>query len=144
MSRRSIIIIAIIIIMIVPFPTTIVPSWRLQVVEDSGKFCPNKEVTETWAHYSIYIGSGGFSSQTLLTDNEGYVDFPGRTVWAPLVWRIVGAVIANALSLAHGSVGPHASVYTTGLKDVAWISFKPNEPLPEKMIVSQCSYNDNY
>ena len=81
MSRRYIIIL-IVIVMIFPFPTTIVPAWKLKVVDGRENICPNKEVTQTWAHYSIYIGSGNFQSEDRLTNEEGYVEFPERTVWA--------------------------------------------------------------
>jgi hypothetical protein len=67
------------------------------------------------------------------------VEFPERTIWAPLIWRGIGSMIANVLTLAHGGAGPHASVYTTGLKDVAWISYKTDKPLPDKMVLHQCS-----
>ena len=125
--------------MIIPFPTTIVPNWRLRVIDVEGRFCSNKEVSEDWAHYSIYIGLGNHQSEYRSTNEDGFVEFPERTVWAPLIWRIVGSMIANVLTLAHGSAGAHASVYTSGLKDVAWISYKPDKPLPDKMVVHQCS-----
>ena len=130
-----------IVVMIFPFPTTVVPTWGLKVIEDSGNTCPNKEVTQTWAHYSVYIGSGNFQSEVRLTNEEGYVEFPERTVWAPLIWRIIGSMIANVLTIAHGSAGAHASVYSSGLKDVAWISYKPDKPLADKISVHSCVYN---
>ncbi len=141
MSRRLTITLLIIVAMIVPFPTTVVPIWRLKVVDVNGNFCPNKEVDESWKHYSIELGGGGGGNDTRLTDDEGYVEFPERTIWAPLIWRIIGAIIANALLIAHGGAGVHANVYSSGLKDVAWISYKPDKPLPDKIVVHSCVYN---
>lgn len=141
---RRYIIFLVIVLMIFPFPTTIVPAWKLQVVEENGNICPNKRVTQNWAHYSIYIGGGNFQIEDRLTDEEGYVEFPERTVWAPLIWRIIGAIIANALVIAHGSAGAQSSVWSSGLKDVAWISYKPYERLPDKIVVHSCASDGSY
>ena len=143
MSRRYIII-SVIIAMLIPFPTTIVPTWKLKVVDEQGNICPNKEATQTWAHYSIYIGSGNFQSEDRLTDEEGNVEFPTRTVWAPLFWRIIGTVIANALTIAHGSAGADSSVHSSGIKDVAWISYKPEKPMADKIVVHSCVYDGSH
>ena len=144
MSPRKILLVVFILVLLFPFPTTIVPTWKLKVVEENGNICPNKEVTETWAHYSIYIGSGNSQSENRFTDREGYVEFPKRTVWSPLIWRIIGAVIANALTIAHGSAGPHSSIYSSGIKDVAWISYESDKPLVDKIVVHSCAYNGSY
>lgn len=130
--------------MLIPFPTTIVPTWKLKVVDEQNNICPNKEVTQTWAHYSIYIGSGNSQSEDRLTDEEGNIEFPTRTVWSPLIWRIIGAVIANALTIAHGSAGADSSVYSSGIKDVAWISYKPEKPLSDKIVVHSCIYDSSH
>jgi hypothetical protein len=143
MSRRYIIIL-IIAVMILPFPITIVPAWKLKVIDENGNVCPNKEVTQTWAHYSIYIGSGNFQSEDRITNEEGFVEFPKRTVWAPLIWRIIGTIVAKALTMAHGSEGADSSVYSRGIKDVAWISYKPDTPLADKIVVRSCVDNESY
>lgn len=137
-SYKKNLLIVIIAVLIIPFPTTIVPAWKLKVIDDKGKICPKKEVTQTWAHYSVCVGLGCFQSEDKITNAEGNVEFPKRTIWAPLIWRILGSLIANALTIAHGSAGVASSVHTRGLKDVAWLSYKPNEQLPKKMIVESC------
>ena len=139
MSNRSIIIIAALLILLIPFPTLIVPNWRVQVVDFNGNVCPNRNVRETWSHYSIYINDGNFQWEDRQTNSEGYVEFPERKVWAPLIWRAIGSVIANILILAHGSAGPHATINTTGLKDKAWIDYR-SDGLVDKMVVEKCVY----
>ena len=137
-SVRSLIVIAVLVLFI-PFPTFIVPDWKVQVIDENGNVCQNREVTETWAHYSIYIGSGNFQSERRRTNSNGYVEFPERKVWAPLIWRGVGSVIAHVLIIAHGSAGPDASIYATGLKDKAWIDYE-TDGLVDKILVDRCIY----
>lgn len=137
-SPRSIILTVALLILFIPFPTLIVPNWKVQAIDVDGNVCPDQEVTETWAHYSIYIGLGNFQSEARRTNNEGYVEFPERKVWAPLIWRAIGS-IANILTLAHGSAGPDASIYTIGLKDKAWIDYQ-SSGLVDKMVVHKCVY----
>lgn len=143
MNRRYLLLF-LIIALLIPFPTTIVPTWKLQVVDELGSICPNKEVTQTWAHYSIFIGTGNSQSEDRTTDENGSVEFPSRTVWAPLGWRIVGGMITNVLTLAHGSEGPDSSVHSSGMKDVAWISYNPEKPMTDKIVVHSCVYDSSH
>jgi hypothetical protein len=138
MSYRSIIIIVLAILLFTPFPTVIVPKWGLRVFDVNRNVCANKEVTQTWAHYSIYI-VGDFQSEHRRTNGEGYVEFPERKIWAPIILRVVSAVIANIMTVAHGSTGPDASVYTHGLKDKAWIDYETSG-LVDNMVAEKCFY----
>jgi hypothetical protein len=139
MSDRTINIIAALVILFIPFPSLIVPNWRFRVVDVNGNICANRRVTESWAHYSIYIDDGNSQTENRQTNGEGYVEFPARKVWAPLIWRVIGSVIAHVLIFAHGSAGPNASIWATGLKDKAWIDYE-SEGLVDKMVVHQCVY----
>lgn len=139
MSARLIIIVIVLAVLFIPFPTVIVPKWKVQVADINGNICENREVAETWAHYSIYIGGGNFQTENRRTNNEGYVEFPERNVWAPIIWRAIGSIIANILTLAHGGAGPDASIWTTGLKEKAWIDYQ-SSGLVNKMVVDKCVY----
>jgi len=81
---------------------------------------------------------GWLGSEDRFTDMNGYVEFPERTVRASLLRRVVVPVIAHILVIAHGSVGADGSVSATGIKDVAWLSYKPGKPLPDRMRVEKC------
>ena len=123
--------------MIVPIESTVVPIWRLQVVDVNGTACSNMRVTQSWGHYSLYLG-GNDQSDDRFTDPHGNVEFPKRTVHAGLARRIVVPVIAHMLLIAHGSVGPSGAVWASGIKDVAWLSYAPGKQLPDKMLVEKC------
>jgi hypothetical protein len=124
-------------LLIYPFESTVVPPWKLQVVDVGGNVCSNMRVTQDWGHYSLYL-DGWLGSDDRFTDANGYVEFPERTVRAGILRRIVVPVIAHILVIAHGSVGASSAVWASGIKDVAWLSYKADKPLPDRMRVEKC------
>lgn len=120
-----------------PFESTVVPAWELQVVDVSGNVCPNMRVTQSWGHYSLYL-DGADESEDRFTDMNGHVEFPERTIRAIGLRRVVVPVIAHILVIAHGSVGTSGAVWASGIKEVAWLSYRAGKPLPDKMRVERC------
>jgi len=129
------------VLLIYPFESTVVPAWKLQVVDVGGSVCQNMRVTQSWGHYSLYL-DGWLGSDDRFTDPNGYADFPGRTTRANLLRRVVVPVIAHILVIAHGSVGADGAVWASGIKDVAWLSYETGKPLPDKMRVERCINGD--
>src|SRR5947207_2640878 len=107
MSSRKIVLLvfvgALVVMALFPFETTIVPEWRVRIVDESDQPLRNVGVREVWKHYSIETQS---HEQDLLTDSDGYVMFLKRTIRSPLAVRIVRGFI-NGLN-PHGSSGPGA------------------------------------
>src|SRR6266536_3095031 len=99
----------VIILAVFPIESTVVPKWRLQVVDVSGTPCANMRVTQSWGHYSLYL-DGNDQTDNRVTDTQGNVEFPERTVRAGLARRLVVPVIAHILVIAHGSVDPSGAV----------------------------------
>jgi hypothetical protein len=97
-------------------------------------------VTQSWGHYRLFA-DGNFSSDDRSTDANGYVQFPKRTVRAGLARRIVMPVFTRVLTIMHGGWGVSGAVWASGIKDVAWLDYAPNKPLPDKMIVERCLNN---
>lgn len=126
-----------IILMLLPIETTVVPKWRLQIVAVNGNACSKMRATQSWGHYSLYLG-GNDETDDRFTDANGYVEFPERTIRAAVLRRLVVPFIAHILVIAHGSVGPSGAVWASGIKDVAWLSYKTGKPLPDKMRVEKC------
>ena len=124
-------------LLIYPFDSTVVPAWKLQVVDVDENLCGNMRVTQSWGHYSLQL-DGWLGSDDRFTDMNGYVEFPERTISASLLRRMVVPVIAHILVIAHGSVGASGAVWASGIKDVAWLSYKAGKPLPGKMRVEKC------
>ena len=128
---------AVIILLVYPFESVVVPAWRLRVVDLEGNPCPDKQVNQGWKHYSLELGAGDYGEYKF-TDGEGYIVFPERTVRASLIRRIFAPVIAHILTIAHGSTGISGYVFASGIKGAPWLSYKPGEPLPDTIIVERC------
>lgn len=122
---------------IFPYKSLVVPAWRVQVRDVNGIPCKNMPVMETWGHYSLFL-TGNTDSEDAYTDKDGFVEFPERHIRASGIRRIVMPVITKALTIAHGSYGVHASVHINGLKEVSWLSYKGEPPLPDTAIVKRC------
>jgi len=126
-----------IIAILFPIETTVVPEWRLQVVDVNGTACSNMRVTQSWGHDSLYL-DGSYSSDNRLTDLGGYVQFPERTIRASMPRRIIMPIITRILTVMHGGWGADGAVWASGIKDVAWLSYKGGKSLPDKMRVEEC------
>ena len=115
-----------------PFKTTIVPRWRLHVVDETGAPARNLNVTEHWQHYTLE--SKGYD-EILRPDESGTVDFPERIIRASIASRIVGAV-KNFVS--PGKFGPYASIVVWGSRDYATaVAVYQPETSPQTEIVVQ-------
>jgi hypothetical protein len=121
-----------------PFESTVVPAWRLRVVDEQGRACPDMQVNQGWKHYSLDL-EAGTDGEYKFTDGNGYVEFPERTIQASLARRIVAPLIAHALTIAHGSTGISGYVFASGMKEGPWLNYKPGKALPDKILVERCS-----
>jgi len=117
-----------------PWKTIVVPEWRVRIVDQSGVPLAHTGVREIWQHYDIE--SKGHE-QDLVTDNEGYVTFPERTVRGPLAVRIVRKII-NTFG-PHRGAGPDAFVVVLAAEYDTWSnnSALPGQPLPKEVVVKK-------
>ena len=127
----------IIVVMLFPIPSTVVPQWRLRVIDVNGTACPNMRVTQSWGHYVLFT-DGNSSSDDRLTDANGYVQFPKRTVRASVARRLIMRMVTRVATIMHGGWSVSSAVWASGIKDVAWLDYAPNKPLPDKMRVERC------
>ena len=72
--------------MFAPIETRVIPQWKVLVVDVNGTACPKMRVNESWGHYQLYL-DGKYSSDSRLSDLNGYVEFPERTTRASLSRR---------------------------------------------------------
>jgi hypothetical protein len=114
-----------------PFETTVVPEWKIHVVDESGKPVGNLSINEGWIDY--YIESSRHE-EVRRANSEGYVEFPRRTVRASLLARIRGVLV----SFMH----PHAPSGTYAFANVMgpYVSptdtdYEPGKPLPQTIVV---------
>src|SRR5262245_37090318 len=137
MKKRLIIVGIICVLMIVlfaPIETTLLPQWKLQVTDVSRVACSQMRVTQSWGHYRLYL-DGNNSTEYRITDTNGYVQFPERTIRASLARRTLMPIITRITTIMHGGWKVDGAVWASGIKDVAWLSYRPGAALPDKMQV---------
>jgi hypothetical protein len=125
--RVAMIVLAVLALALIPYNTTVVPEWKIQIIDERKNPVRNVLVDEHWRNHSIELHR---HSETRVTDNEGYVSFPRRTVRSPLLIRAIGRLLANLN--VHGESGPKASAIVLGpyltSRDP---QYSPNKPSPE-------------
>jgi len=126
-------------LLLYPFKTTVVPEWSVRIVDEAGNPLRTNRVREVWQHYTIESAS---HQEVLITDGEGYVTFPRRTVRGSLLVRI-GWPIVNALSV-HASYGPSAGVYVLDHPTDSFLednnSYFPGQPLPKQVVLKSAPH----
>ncbi|MDQ3322164.1 MAG: hypothetical protein M3525_07010 [Acidobacteriota bacterium] len=93
LSLRLSIIVAIAVILLSPYKTTIVPEWKIRAVDKQGEPIPRARFRQSWDNYSYDISGMDFSEG----DDNGYVVLPERAFYAPLIYRIPRSAIAYLL-----------------------------------------------
>ena len=124
-------------VMLAPIETSVVPQWSLQVVDVNGTACGNMPVTQSWGHYRLYV-DGNDSSDNRFSDVNGFVHFPERRIRASLARRLIMPIVTRITTIMHGGWDVDGAVWATGIKDVAWLSYKSGKSLPDKMRVEKC------
>jgi hypothetical protein len=108
-SRRKQIVAAIIaalVLFLIPFPTELIPEWKLRVVDENNQPLANVKVVQSWKNYTF--GDHGFDNG--YADENGFVVFPQKQLWASAFSRIVYPPLVALALLAHGSAGTDVSV----------------------------------
>ena len=93
---------------LVPYRTVTVPVWRIRFVDRVGEPFNSLPVTQTWRNYSVETTDHHADGAT---DKDGYVEFPERELWAPLILRILGPIRSVIGSGAHASFGRSAWIF---------------------------------
>jgi hypothetical protein len=124
-------------VLLAPIETSLIPQWTVQVVDVNGAACANMRVTQSWGHYRLYL-DGNYSSDHRFTDPNGYVHFPERTIRASLSRRLIMPIVTHMATIMHGGWEVDGAVWSSGIKDVAWLSYESGKSLPGKMRVEKC------
>jgi len=126
-------------LLLFPFKTTVVPEWRVRIVDEVGNPLRTTRVREVWKHYTIESAS---HQEDLITDADGYVTFPMRTVRGSLLVRI-GRPIVNVLNV-HASFGPSAYVSVLDYPDDSFLednnTYFPDQPLPTQVVLKRVGH----
>jgi hypothetical protein len=124
----------ILIVLLYPFETTVVPTWTLRVVDEEGLGYQGIRAVEHWKHYSLEIEAGTHSEE-LRSDQNGVVSFPRRTIRMSLVGRVLRTALTTALQLFHGSTGVRAYIIAGGPMGDREVNYVPNQPLSDRLVL---------
>jgi len=128
LPRRYTALLLLAVVMLIPYPTTVVPEWKIRVLDRYGAPVEGEPVREVWQHYSYESESHG---EELPTDADGYVTFREREIWASPLRRVVFTCWAALWTLAHGSMGESAWVLVPGRSAYhPEFVYKAGTPLP--------------
>lgn len=136
-SRRRVTLLLLLIVLIaglIPFETSLVPLWKIQVVDASGKPIGGIGVRQIWNNYSVEFTS---HEQDLTTDYNGYVTFPARSIKASFLRRLIYPIF-NSLAGGHASWGARATIIVLvkdASKEFGSVDWQSDQPLPEVIIV---------
>jgi len=114
-TKRLIVTIAVIGVMVFPFPKTLVPAQRVFVTTKDMHPISGALVRQIWRDYSLEFAG---HEEDLPTDADGRVTFPARKIRAPLVWRLIGPLTSIAGQGVHASFGVHTDMFPLSNKDV--------------------------
>jgi hypothetical protein len=123
-----------------PFSTTLVPEWKLRVVDETGAPYVGKGVREFCDSYTLNISPCQEAGDLMrVTDNDGYVVFPERRIRASLLSRIVRTILSLVTLLPHGAIGSQVYVDATGPRGYETLKYAPDKPLPTEFILKSGS-----
>src|SRR2546428_7929387 len=120
------------VIIFVPWNTTIVPPVRVQVFDETGKPAASVRVEQEWEYTALDSYS---QSAVALTDSAGFVAFPKRSIRISVARKTIG-FMANMLPLicAYG-FGPSGSISANGTDARAYdiVVCDVNNPTPRPL-----------
>lgn len=132
LPRRYTAILLFAVVMLIPYPTTAVPEWKIRVVNQNGSPEPGAYVYEFWEHNYLWSGLNWEDSRT---DGAGYAVFPEQKVWATPLRRIGGKVL-SFLEGRHADVDVTAYVVVSGHSIVSDNYYTPGKPPPAEITVN--------
>lgn len=134
-SLWILILIVVLAALLYPYETTVVPLWRVRVVDEAGKPLARVAVTEYWRDTSAESGDHHVES---ITDDSAYVTFPRRTIRASLIRRVAGQLI-NRMNVHGVDLGAHAYLIVAGdMNSTTHNSdYFPGQPLPQEIILTR-------
>ncbi len=123
-------------VVLIPYPTMSIPEWRIRVVDKNMIPVKNVVVFQTWSHGSLL----GESKDTLISNDEGYVIFPERNLFLPIIIRIPLRFLQllNNLLMPHGSqIDGHAMVGSPEVGGISWLSYYGKGDLKETLVINR-------
>ena len=134
--KRGVLIAAVVIAaaLLVPFPSSVVPAWRLRVVDPDGAPVPAIKVRQHWQNYSFEFQGHEFDTKS---DADGWVAFPTRAVYASALPRLFVPVFNRVLGGVHASFGPTSMVQAWNNEYEGWVNYKGQGDVPDTLVLGK-------
>jgi hypothetical protein len=128
----------VVLILVYPFQSTVVPLWELQVVDDTGASVSGIKVTQHWQHNSLEVLG---HEELKLTNSNGTVVFAPRTIRASVVTRSFAPLMKFLREGRRAKLGPYASVVVWGSKanETNVAIYEDGESPPSRIVVGRLS-----
>jgi hypothetical protein len=128
-------------IFLIPFETTLVPEWKIRVVDENGNPYLGKLIGQVCHSYTLGVSPCSEANDIAqVTDRDGYVIFPERKIKLSLLSRIIRSVFNFVMLIAHGSFGIDVYLHSSGPHGYKTVKYVSGEPLPDKFILPSKSY----
>lgn len=135
MKKKVIILLILLVILsFIPFPTVLSPEWKIRVVNEKNQPFVNVELKLTCNDYDTRTE---LCSERQKTDENGYVVFPKKLFWESLMFRTisrVGGFLLDIISAGHYSYGK--KVYVSQIDTGKSLDYSPLEPIPDTIVVN--------
>jgi hypothetical protein len=106
-----------IVVLIVPWNTTVVPAVRVQVFDETGKPAAGVRIEQEWQYTAL---DSDPQRSILTTGSDGYVILPKRSVRISFARRALGFVGSLAPLICGYGFGPSGSISAYGSDPRAW------------------------
>ena len=124
--------VAALVLMLVPWDTTVVPAVRVQVFDETGKPAAGVRVEQEW---QFFASNSDLERATSMADAAGYVTLPKRIVRISLASRAFGFARSLLPLICGYEYGPFGSINAYGADPRAYdvIVFDVRHPNPRPL-----------
>ncbi len=119
----------------IPFPTKVVPEWKLKVVDENGRPYKNQIVRQFCENYTLGVDPCSNNDSLSRTDENGYVLFPERKIWMSFSMRIINSIFNYLMLIAHGGVGTDIFLDSSGPNGYKTLKYYSWKPLPKEFVL---------
>lgn len=134
MTKKKATIILLAIVLLVPFPTQVVPEWTLVVVDQDNAPYQDLLVRQYCYSYTLDVDACTVNYD-LRTNKSGVVTFPRRVIILPLILRIVFSARSLLRLIPHGSLGTTVYWSATGPQGFKTLDYSDDLDSPTRFIL---------
>lgn len=147
--KRNLIVLGLLILVLslIPFPTTVVPDWEIRFVDENGSPVSGVNVEEVCQHYTFTEANvcAQYPDARQTTGADGFVRFSRKPIWLSAISRIFRSAFFHLTLLAHGSVGIEAYLVISvpmEYESIGLIRYVPDQLPPNNIVLMPTSQSE--